>query len=79
MNQNVTLSLPKDTLQRAKLIAVARGVSLSGLLRDLLREVVEAEDRYETARRRHLRILERGFDLGGGGQPAASREELHER
>lgn len=30
--QNVTLSLPKATLRRAKHIAIERGTSLSGLL-----------------------------------------------
>ncbi|SHF72137.1 hypothetical protein SAMN02745218_02952 [Desulfofundulus australicus DSM 11792] len=34
--QNVTLSLPKEVLRRAKHIAIERGTSLSGLLTHLL-------------------------------------------
>jgi hypothetical protein len=77
--QNVTLSLPKETLQQAKLIAVRRETSLSRLLAGLIQGLVKSEERYELARRRHLTLLEQGFDLGTGGRPAASREELHER
>lgn len=77
--QNVTLSLPKDLLRRAKLIAVERHVSLSALLTRLIENLVKSEQRYERSRRRHLAILERGYDLGTGGQIHVSREDLHER
>lgn len=77
--QNITLSVPKDTLRKAKLIAVERQTSLSRLLAGFIEDLVSSQDRYELARQRHLAILEQGFDLGGGGQPSASREELHER
>lgn len=77
--QNVTLSLPKEMLQRAKLIAVQRHVSLSRLLTGLIEELVRSDLRYERSRQRHMAILEQGFDLGTHGQARASREELHER
>lgn len=77
--QNITLSVPKDTLRKAKLVAVERQTSLSRLLAGLIEELVASEDRYETARGRHLTILDRSFDLGTGGRPLVSREELHER
>lgn len=77
--QNVTLSLPKETLRQAKLIALQRETSLSRLLVSLIEEMVLAEERYELARQRHLALLERSFDLGTHGRPTASREELHER
>ncbi len=77
--QNVTLSITKETLRQAKMIAVRRDTSLSRLLVGLIEGLVKSEERYELARRRHLAFLEQGFDLGTGGRPAASREELHER
>ncbi len=77
--QNVTLALPRDTLLRAKLIAVQRQTSLSRLLRDLIEDLIESEERYELAKDRHLDLLERGLDLGTDGRSTSSREELHER
>lgn len=77
--QNITLSLPKDTLLKIKLIAVKRQTSVSGLLTQTLERIVEQEDSYAHARRRHLEWLERGVDLGTAGQVATGRDELHER
>ncbi len=77
--QNVTLSLPKQVLRRAKLIAVERNSSLSALLTQLIIEMVEQDDAYERARRRHQALLEEGFDLGTGGNVTWTRDELHER
>ena len=75
--QNVTLSIPKHLLQRAKILAVQRNHSLSGLLTDLLTEMVEAEDRYEEAMRRSLARLDEARVLNG--DYTWSRESLHER
>ena len=77
--QNITLSLPKDTLLKVKLIAVKRQTSVSGLLTQTLERLVEHEDGYAHARRRHLEWLERGADLGTAGQISVGRDELHER
>ena len=77
--QNITLSLPKDILLKVKLIAVQRQTSVSGLLTQTLERLVEHEDAYAHARRRHLEWLSLGADLGTGGQVSVGREELHER
>lgn len=77
--QNITLSLPKDTLLKVKLIAVKRRTSVSGLLTQTLEMLVEHEDSYAHARRRHLQWLERGADLGTAGHVSVGRDELHER
>ena len=78
-NQNVTLSIPKDILRRAKIIAIERETSLSGLLTQTLEELVAQTDLYNQARERQLALLAQGFNLAGQGQSAWSREELHER
>lgn len=78
-HQNVTLSIPKATLKKAKLMAVEQGTSLSRLLVDFFERLVSTEERYARAQEAHLAILDRGWDLGTGGRPVASREELHER
>ncbi|MBN1568056.1 MAG: CopG family transcriptional regulator [Acidobacteria bacterium] len=76
--QNVTLSLPKELVRKAKIIAVERQTSISGLLKDLLIEAVAQEDRYAAARSRHLEVLHRGMDLGTRGMIRWTREEIHE-
>ncbi|MCL6589935.1 MAG: CopG family transcriptional regulator [Firmicutes bacterium] len=76
--QNITLSLPKEILNRLKHIAVDKNTSISGLLAQTLTEIVRKEDAYRTAKTRQLILMERGFDLGRG--PSRwNREELHER
>lgn len=77
--QNITLSLPKEILLKVKLIAVQRGTSVSGLLSQTLENLVQQEDAYAHAQRRHVQWLEQGADLGTGGQVLTQRDELHER
>lgn len=77
--QNITLSLPKDVLLKVKLLAVHRQTSVSSLLAQTLERLVEQEDAYFQARRRHLEWLRRGTDLGTGGRALTKRDELHER
>lgn len=77
--QNVTISVPSAVVRQARVIAAERGTSISALLSGMLEELVEAERGYGEAERRSLERLRKGFDLGTGGRPAASRDELHER
>ena len=77
--QNVTLSIPKDTLRKAKILAVQRNTSLSSLLTEALEELVSHRESYSAARAYHLSLLEKGFDLGTEGQISIKRDELHER
>ena len=77
--QNVTLSIPKEILRKVKLLAVQRETSISGLLTQALEKLVQQEDAYVHARQRHLQWLDRGADLGTGGQISTGRGELHER
>lgn len=75
--QNVTLSLPKEILQQAKILAIQRQSSLSGLLTELLIELVESEEQYDAAMRRGLKQLKEARPLYGDYD--WSRDELHER
>ena len=78
-NQNITLSLPKELIYRARRVALERRTSVSGLLAHALEEIVDEEEGYLAARRRHLARLAQGADLGTGGTTGWRREELHER
>ncbi len=77
--QNVTLSLPKETLRKARLLAVERNTSLSSLLVEIIEEIVAKADAYEIAKERQLALMQQGFNLGTGGQATWTRDELHER
>ena len=77
-NQNVTLSLPKDILQEVKILALKRNSSLSGLLKELLTDLVESEKRYEEAMRHNITMLDEARALHNG-EFTWSRESLHER
>jgi hypothetical protein len=75
--RNVTVSLDQQTIRKARLIAVRRGTSISGLLAQQIENLVGEEEAYERAERQALLLLEKGFHMGGVIQ--ASRDELHER
>ncbi len=77
--QNVTLSLPKSLLKKAKIVAVKKEKSLSQLLLEALEEKVKEDIGYKKAKERQLKLLKAGFDLGTEGHITISREELHAR
>jgi hypothetical protein len=53
--------------------------SVSQLLARMLRETVERETGYDTAKERSLALLREGMDLGTSGRISWSRDDLHER
>jgi hypothetical protein len=75
--QNVTVSLSKQVLRKAKILAARRETSISGLLAQEIESLVDNDEAYERAERQALALLEKGFHLGGVIQ--ATRDELHER
>lgn len=77
--RNVTLSLPVKVLRQLKRMAGRRQTSLSKLLTETLEEMAAREEGYAQAQARHLSWLETAADLGTRGQPAWTRETLHER
>ncbi|MFH1672496.1 MAG: ribbon-helix-helix protein, CopG family [Pseudomonadota bacterium] len=77
--QNVTLSLPKSLLKKAKVIAATRDKSLSEFLRESLEEKVRDATGYKRARERQLKLLRKGLNLGTKGLITTTREELHAR
>lgn len=76
---NLTLSLAAEDVRRAKILAAQRGVSVSRLLSEMLKEILDRDSGYALARERHLAALDSAPDLGTGGRPRWSRDDLHER
>ncbi len=77
--RNITLSLPRSLLAKAKLEAVRQEKSLSEFTREAIDHKIEESSRYAKAKKRQLEMLTKGLDLGTGGRISVSREELHER
>jgi hypothetical protein len=77
--QNVTLSLPKPLLRKAKILAVERQTSLSGILVDALQDLVREQDEYQQAKERALERMRRAQHLGTKGRAMWTRDSLHER
>jgi len=77
IKQNITVSLPPQTIRKAKVLAARRGSSISGLLAEQIEILVGEEEAYERAERQAAALLDQGFHLGGVIR--VSRDEWHER
>ncbi len=62
--QNVTLSLPKSLLRKAKAVAAEEGKSLSEFIRESLLEKIKKDTGYKEAMERQIKLMKKGFDLG---------------
>jgi len=77
IKQNITVSLSRDVLRKAKVLAARRETSVSALLANQIEILVGEEEAYRRAERQALDLLDKGFHLGGVIR--ATRDELHER
>ena len=78
-NQNITLSIRKDILQKVKILAVKQRTSVSALMTNLLEEIVARDEGYQTAQQKYSLLLQQDRDLGTKGVVDWSRDELHDR
>jgi len=77
MKQNITLSIEKDLIRKARILAARKDTSISKLLSEELARIIIDDDLYESARKRATATLRKGFHLGG--KILARREELYNR
>ena len=75
--KNVTITLEEDVAHWARVLAARRNTSVSRLLGELLREMMEHEEGYEAAMAEHLAMEPTAINTDGGAYPA--RDQLHER
>jgi HSP90 family molecular chaperone len=75
--QNLTISLSRETLRKAKILAARRETSISGLLANQIEVLVGDEEAYQRAEQQALELLKHGFHLGGVIR--GTRDEWHER
>ena len=64
LKQNVTISLNRDILKKAKILAARRETSISGLLAQEIESLVGEGEAYERARGKPWNSLIRGFISG---------------
>ena len=77
--QNVTISMPKPLLKKAKILAATLDKSLSELLRETLEQRVRESDGYNKPKSRQLKLLKTGYNLGTKGKVNLKRDELYDR
>lgn len=75
--QNVTISISREILRKARVLAARRATSISRLLADQIEFLVGEDEAYERAERQAMMLLDQGFHLGGVIR--VTRDELHER
>ena len=75
--QNLTVSLARETIRKAKVLAARRDSSISRLLAEQIEALVRQDEVYESAQRQALALLDQGFHMGGLAR--LDRSELHDR
>ena len=75
--QNVTISISRETVRKARILAARRSTSISGLLAEEIEKLVAADEAWARSEASALALLEQGFHLGG--LITARRDEWHER
>lgn len=77
MKQNITLSIEKELIKKGKIVAARKDISVSKMMGNLLRDIVDQHDRYEAAKRNAIAHMKKGLHLGG--RINWKREDLYER
>lgn len=77
--KNVTLSLPEALLRRFRVYAASQDQSMTSLMTEAIRDMLDREDRNAKAKRRFLERIRNAPDRGTGGVIRWTRDELHER
>jgi hypothetical protein len=69
MKQNITISLDRELIRQARVVAAQRGTSVSKMLATELARTVEEANTYGRARRQAFATLDEGFNMGGQPLP----------
>jgi hypothetical protein len=75
--QNITLSLDRDLIRRARQLSARKSTSVSKLLGEELERLVREHEPYAQAKRSALATLKKGFHMGA--TITATRDQLHDR
>jgi hypothetical protein len=75
--QNITLSVPKNTLRKIKLVAAKRETSISKLMVEAMEKLAREDESYNKAMESALEMMNAGLVLGF--EKPANRDEIHDR
>lgn len=78
-HKNVTLSLPESLLHRFRVYAASRNQSMTSLMAESIRKLLDQDARNDAAKRRFLERIRKAPDRGTRGRVTWTREELHGR
>ena len=76
---NVTLNLPNALLRKFRIYAATRNQSMSSLMAQAIRDLMEGGQPTAAAKRRFHGRIRNAPDRGTGGTIGWTRDELHER
>ena len=79
MTRNITIRIDENLAKQARVLAARRDTSISAMVADILEKLVARESAFQSARRKELQRMKKGFALGTRGVSSWSREDLHER
>ncbi len=79
VHKNVTLSLPETLLRRFRIYAASRNESMTRLMAEAIRRLMDEDADADQATRRFLDRIQNAPDRGTGGVIRWTRDELHER
>lgn len=68
-----------DLLQKLRVMAAKRNVSMSSLMTNAITKKILDEDDYHLRAKRAIERMRNATDRGTGGKITWTREELHER
>jgi len=77
MKRNLTVQLDEKVIQKARIVATKRSMSISRLVSEEISRAADKDTAWENAKKVALKQLDNPFHLGGGKLP--SREALHRR
>jgi metal-responsive CopG/Arc/MetJ family transcriptional regulator len=77
--QNVTLSLPVELLQKLRVMAAKRNVSMSSLMTSAISKMILNEDDYDARGKRLIERMKNAPNRGVGDKITWTREEVHDR
>ncbi len=77
MRQNLTISLEKALIKKAKVLAAQHETSITGLVAQYLTGVVTYDETYRAAHQKAVARLAKGYAFGG--KRMSRRDALHER
>jgi post-segregation antitoxin (ccd killing protein) len=77
MKRNITVQLDDSTIQKARVVAARRSMSISRLVSEEIERTAAKDLSWKVAQKTALSQLAQPFHLGGGKLP--SRDSLYER